>query len=54
MTDSWWDGGTVAGVTDTRLVGATPWISDDGSNSGVRITLEIDYRVDRTDPFTAR
>lgn len=37
---------------DTGLLGAVPFKSDDGANSGIAIEFTVDYRTLGTDPYT--
>ena len=49
-SDSWW----ASGMIETAIAGVQGIITDDGQYEGGELTFAVLYRVDRTDPYTAR
>jgi hypothetical protein len=48
----WWNWGGLA--IDTRIGTIEDFTGEDGSGSGCMVRMSIHFRVDETDPFTAR
>lgn len=38
---------------NTECLGAIPFVTDDGANSGINIDISVDYRTKEDDPYTA-
>lgn len=38
---------------DTECLGAEPFVTDDGANSGISIEITVDYRTKEDDPYSA-
>ena len=49
---AWWNFSGLA--IDSGISGAEPYVSDDGTESGFQVTLDVTYRVSENDPYVSR